>query len=192
MSTSHSMGETNCFLFSNNTQESLFSGTYDEIVAMSYFSCFKCHPESVINVRICLSREMVQWLTLVINFSCVCFLFLQSWISEAQEQMSQVLVNKDFLEKKKKALVHDETMCLGILERYLLSLLWLVIPVTCQVLGCTFCFCFLSTCLQKESSSLIVNQSRFDLFMIQLKLTFDLDSFLAQGSYYLNLTYLTI
>nr|XP_038943892.1 cilia- and flagella-associated protein 95 isoform X3 [Rattus norvegicus] len=30
--------------------------------------------------------------------------------------MSQVLVNKDFLEKKKKALVHDETMCLGILE----------------------------------------------------------------------------
>uniref|UniRef100_A0ABK0L675 Cilia and flagella associated protein 95 n=2 Tax=Rattus norvegicus TaxID=10116 RepID=A0ABK0L675_RAT len=38
------------------------------------------------------------------------------WVSEAQEQMSQVLVNKDFLEKKKKALVHDETMCLGILE----------------------------------------------------------------------------
>lgn len=47
-------------------------------------------------------------------------------------------------------------------------------------------------CLQKESSPLTPNQSRFDLFKVQLKLAFDLDSFLAQRSYYLSLTYLTI
>ncbi|XP_034340553.1 cilia- and flagella-associated protein 95 [Arvicanthis niloticus] len=39
------------------------------------------------------------------------------WMSEAREQMSQVFVNKDFVEKKKNALVNDETMCSGILER---------------------------------------------------------------------------
>ncbi|XP_031240655.1 protein C9orf135 homolog [Mastomys coucha] len=38
------------------------------------------------------------------------------WMSEAHEQMSQVLVNKDFVEKKKKALVNDEILCSGILE----------------------------------------------------------------------------
>lgn len=32
MSTSYFMGETNCFLFSNTTQELLFSEAYDEIV----------------------------------------------------------------------------------------------------------------------------------------------------------------
>lgn len=49
-------------------------------------------------------------------------------MSEAREQMSQVYVNKDFVEKKKNALVNDETLCSGILERYLLSLLLLVEP----------------------------------------------------------------
>ncbi|XP_051003070.1 cilia- and flagella-associated protein 95 [Acomys russatus] len=39
------------------------------------------------------------------------------WISETHEQMSQVFLNKDFVEKKKKALVNEKTTCPGILER---------------------------------------------------------------------------
>ncbi|XP_055469989.1 cilia- and flagella-associated protein 95 [Psammomys obesus] len=39
------------------------------------------------------------------------------WISETNEQMSQVLLNKDFVKKKKKTLVNENTECLGILER---------------------------------------------------------------------------
>ncbi|XP_029328564.1 protein C9orf135 homolog isoform X1 [Mus caroli] len=39
------------------------------------------------------------------------------WMSEAREQMAQVLVNKDFVEKKKTGLLDEETLCPGILER---------------------------------------------------------------------------
>lgn len=39
------------------------------------------------------------------------------WMSEAREQMAQVLVNKDLVEKKKTGLLDEETLCPGILER---------------------------------------------------------------------------
>lgn len=53
-------------------------------------------------------------------------LFLQRWISETHEQMSQAFLNRDLVQSKKKALVDDETTCPGILERYSLSLFLLV------------------------------------------------------------------
>jgi hypothetical protein len=64
----------------------------------------------------------------MINFSFMWLLFLQRWMSEAREQMAQVLVNKDLVEKKKTGLLDEETLCPGILERYSLSLLLLVAP----------------------------------------------------------------
>uniref|UniRef100_A0A8C9AY79 Cilia and flagella associated protein 95 n=1 Tax=Prolemur simus TaxID=1328070 RepID=A0A8C9AY79_PROSS len=39
------------------------------------------------------------------------------WISEAHEQMSQVYVNKELAEIKSKALLNEETMSSGIIER---------------------------------------------------------------------------
>ncbi|CAO2585003.1 Cilia- and flagella-associated protein 95 [Lemmus lemmus] len=39
------------------------------------------------------------------------------WISETREQMSQAFLNRELVQSKKKALVNDETICPGILER---------------------------------------------------------------------------
>uniref|UniRef100_A0A8D2DS09 Cilia and flagella associated protein 95 n=1 Tax=Sciurus vulgaris TaxID=55149 RepID=A0A8D2DS09_SCIVU len=39
------------------------------------------------------------------------------WISETHEQMSQVLLNKSLVEIKSKALLNEETLCSGIIER---------------------------------------------------------------------------
>lgn len=39
------------------------------------------------------------------------------WISEAHEQMSQIYLNKEFAERKSKALLNEETISSGIIER---------------------------------------------------------------------------
>ncbi|XP_049626946.1 cilia- and flagella-associated protein 95 [Suncus etruscus] len=39
------------------------------------------------------------------------------WVSEAQEQMSSILTNKNFVEIKSKALVNEETLCSGMIKR---------------------------------------------------------------------------
>lgn len=71
----------------------------------------------------CFSAWHWWWL---INFSFMWLLFLQTCVSETHEQMSQVFLNKDFVQRKKKALINAETICPGILERYSFSLLLFV------------------------------------------------------------------
>ncbi|XP_004591899.2 cilia- and flagella-associated protein 95 [Ochotona princeps] len=39
------------------------------------------------------------------------------WISETQEQMSQACLNRDLVERKKKPLLNEETLCSGIIGR---------------------------------------------------------------------------
>lgn len=56
-------------------------------------------------------------------WQCICFSymrlpFFQIWISEAHEQMAQVYLNRELAKIKRKALLNDETMSSGIIERY--------------------------------------------------------------------------
>lgn len=45
-------------------------------------------------------------------------LFFQIWISETHEKMAQVCLNTELAEIKSKALLNEETMSSGIIERY--------------------------------------------------------------------------
>lgn len=51
-------------------------------------------------------------------FLYVASIFFQIWISETREQMAQVYLNRELAKTKRKALLNDETMSSGIIERY--------------------------------------------------------------------------
>lgn len=59
-----------------------------------------------------------NWPFLATFFSCMWLLSFQIWISEAHEKMAQVYLNRELAEIKSKALLNEDTITSGIIERY--------------------------------------------------------------------------
>lgn len=76
---------------------------------------------SIITIRMYFNKNISvtdHFLGNIFVFLIMSFLFFQVWISETHEQMAQVYLNRELANIKKKALLNDETMSSGIIERY--------------------------------------------------------------------------